>query len=211
MASDCAASSRARSSAARPILVLTGRPQDGWLATWSLADLAVPHPLDPIALACAVAELRSWRHAPARPDRRGRTGRPAGHTWPDLLTLLLAGSDLTTDQAAWAMDQIMSGEATPVQVAGFLVALRAKGETVEELRGLADVMLAHANRIEVPGPSLDIVGTGGDRSHTVNISTMAAVVVAAAGRPGRQARQPRRVLGLRARPTSSRPSASASP
>ena len=75
----------------------------------------------------------------------------------------------------------MGGEASPVQVAGFLVALRAKGESVEELRGLADVMLAHANRIEVPGPSLDIVGTGADRAHTVNISTMAALVIAASG------------------------------
>ena len=106
---------------------------------------------------------------------------PAGHTWPDLLTLLIAGEHLSTDQAAWAMNEIMGGEASPVQVAGFLVALRSKGETVEELRGLADVMLAHANQIEVPGPSLDIVGTGADRSNTVNISTMASVVIAASG------------------------------
>jgi anthranilate phosphoribosyltransferase len=66
-------------------------------------------------------------------------------------------------------------------VAGFLVALRAKGETVEEMRGLADTMLAHASRIEVAGTTLDIVGTGGDRAHTVNISTMAALVAAASG------------------------------
>jgi len=79
------------------------------------------------------------------------------------------------------MDQIMSGAASPVQVAGFLIALRAKGESVEEMRGLADQMLAHATRIEVAGPSLDIVGTGGDRAHTVNISTMSAMVCAAAG------------------------------
>ncbi len=75
----------------------------------------------------------------------------------------------------------MRGEASPVQLAGFLVALRAKGETVEELRGLADMMLEHAHRIEVPGPSTDIVGTGGDRMHSVNISTMASVVVASTG------------------------------
>ncbi|HEV7148871.1 MAG TPA: anthranilate phosphoribosyltransferase [Pedococcus sp.] len=106
---------------------------------------------------------------------------PSSPSWPNLLTALLRREDLTTDQAAWAMQEVMSGEATPVQLAGFLVALRAKGESVDELRGLADVMLAHANRIDVPEPSLDIVGTGGDRAHTVNISTMAAVVIAACG------------------------------
>jgi anthranilate phosphoribosyltransferase len=106
---------------------------------------------------------------------------PAGTTWPDLLAALLRREDLSTDQAGWAMDQVMSGEASPVQLAGFLVALRAKGETVDELRGLADVMLEHSNRIEVPGPTIDIVGTGGDRMHSVNISTMAAMVIAATG------------------------------
>ena len=102
-------------------------------------------------------------------------------TWPDLLAALLRGEHLSTDAAGWAMDQVMRGEASPVQLAGFLVALRAKGETVEELRGLADVMLSHAHRIEVAGPSIDIVGTGGDRMHSVNISTMASVVVASTG------------------------------
>jgi anthranilate phosphoribosyltransferase len=109
------------------------------------------------------------------------TPTPAGTTWPDLLAALLRREDLSTDQAGWAMDQVMSGEASPVQLAGFLVALRAKGETVDELRGLADVMLEHSNRIEVPGPTIDIVGTGGDRMHSVNISTMAAMVIAATG------------------------------
>jgi anthranilate phosphoribosyltransferase len=103
------------------------------------------------------------------------------HTWPDVLTTLLAGTDLGAERAEWAMNEIMSGEASPAQIAGFLMALRAKGETVEEMRGIADQMLAHANRITVPGPSLDVVGTGGDRAHTVNISTMAAMVCAAAG------------------------------
>ena len=79
------------------------------------------------------------------------------------------------------MGQIMTGEATPSQVAGFLIGLRSKGESIEEMRGLAEQMLAHARRIEVPGPSLDIVGTGGDRAHTVNISTMSSMVAAAAG------------------------------
>jgi anthranilate phosphoribosyltransferase len=111
------------------------------------------------------------------------TDLPAGAatTWPALFSSLLAGQDLTAEASGWAMDQIMGAEASPAQVAGFLVALRAKGETVEEMRGLADTMLEHASRIEVAGPSLDIVGTGGDRAHTVNISTMASIVAAATG------------------------------
>lgn len=79
------------------------------------------------------------------------------------------------------MDTIMSGEATPAQIAGFLVALSAKGETVEELSGLVDAMLAHAKPISISGEKLDIVGTGGDQLNTVNISTMAALVAAGAG------------------------------
>ncbi len=106
---------------------------------------------------------------------------PAGHTWPDLLAALLRREDLKPDQARWAMGEVMRGEASPVQLAGFLVGLRAKGESVEELRGIADVMLEHAHRIEVGGPTIDVVGTGGDRLHSVNISTMTAVVVAATG------------------------------
>lgn len=104
-------------------------------------------------------------------------------TWPEVLTRLLSGDDLDVSDASWAMDQVMSGEASPAQLAAFLTALRAKGETVEEMRGLADMMLKHAHRFEVSGPALDIVGTGGDRAHTVNISTMSAVVAAAAGVP----------------------------
>ncbi|KRE40185.1 anthranilate phosphoribosyltransferase [Knoellia sp. Soil729] len=102
-------------------------------------------------------------------------------TWPDLLTLLLAHEDLSLEQSRWAMTRIMGGEATPAQVAGFLVALRSKVESVAEVRGLADVMLEHAHRIEVPGESIDIVGTGGDRFGTVNISTMSSVVIASTG------------------------------
>ncbi len=79
------------------------------------------------------------------------------------------------------MGQIMAGDATPAQIAAFAVALRAKGETAAEMSGLAQGMLTAAHRIEVPGPAVDIVGTGGDRSHSVNISTMAAVVVAGTG------------------------------
>jgi anthranilate phosphoribosyltransferase len=105
----------------------------------------------------------------------------AGNTWPRLISALINGTDLTADNTAWAMHTIMSGEATPAQIAGFLVALRSKGETVEELSGLAEAMLAHANAVSISGEKLDIVGTGGDQLNTVNISTMAALVAAGAG------------------------------
>jgi anthranilate phosphoribosyltransferase len=105
----------------------------------------------------------------------------AARTWPDVLSALLAGEDLSAGSTAWAMDQIMRGEATDAQIAGFAVALRAKGETVDEVSGLVRAMYRHANVIEVPGPSVDIVGTGGDRARTVNISTMSSIVVAGTG------------------------------
>ncbi|MFI6477837.1 anthranilate phosphoribosyltransferase [Nonomuraea sp. NPDC050663] len=102
-------------------------------------------------------------------------------TWPALLSALLAGEHLTADETAWAMREIMSGTATPAQIAGFAIALRAKGETVAEVTGLARTMLDLATPLSVPGPVVDVVGTGGDRAHTVNVSTMAAIVAAAAG------------------------------
>ncbi|MEU3350421.1 anthranilate phosphoribosyltransferase [Streptomyces sp. NPDC037389] len=107
--------------------------------------------------------------------------RSVAHTWPGLLDTLLRGVDLGADDTAWAMDRIMRGEATDAQIAGFAVALRAKGETVAEISGLVRAMYRHANLIEVPGPSVDIVGTGGDGAKTVNISTMSSIVVAGAG------------------------------
>ncbi|MFH8406108.1 anthranilate phosphoribosyltransferase [Streptomyces sp. NPDC018019] len=111
----------------------------------------------------------------------GGGGSVAAHTWPAVLDALLQGRDLSADDTAWAMDRIMRGEATDAQIAGFAVALRAKGETVAEISGLVRTMYAHANLIEVPGPSVDIVGTGGDGAKTVNISTMSSIVVAGTG------------------------------
>ncbi|MGV9555386.1 anthranilate phosphoribosyltransferase [Streptomyces sp. NPDC003522] len=105
----------------------------------------------------------------------------ADRSWPEVLNALLSGHDQSADATAWAMDRIMRGEATDAQIAGFVVALRAKGETVEEINGLVRAMYAHANVIEVPGPSVDIVGTGGDGAKTVNISTMSSIVVAGTG------------------------------
>lgn len=105
----------------------------------------------------------------------------AARSWPGVLNSLLRGRDLDAGDTAWAMDRIMSGEATDAQIAGFAVALRAKGETVDEVTGLVDAMYEHAKTIEVPGATVDVVGTGGDLAKTVNISTMAAIVVAGAG------------------------------
>ncbi|MBB1260277.1 anthranilate phosphoribosyltransferase [Streptomyces alkaliterrae] len=105
----------------------------------------------------------------------------ADRSWPEILSTLLAGENLSAEATGWAMDRIMRGEATDAQIAGFAMALRAKGETVEEVTGLVRAMYAHANTIEVPGPTVDIVGTGGDRAKTVNISTMSAIVVAGTG------------------------------
>ncbi|MCX6401141.1 MAG: anthranilate phosphoribosyltransferase [Propionibacteriales bacterium] len=102
-------------------------------------------------------------------------------TWPDVLGSLVAGENLTPAQATWAMGEILDGAATPAQIAGFVVALRAKGETTEELTGLVDAMYGVMTPISVPGRLLDVVGTGGDRSFSVNISTMSAIVAAGAG------------------------------
>ncbi|MGY1707551.1 anthranilate phosphoribosyltransferase [Geodermatophilus sp. SYSU D00697] len=104
-------------------------------------------------------------------------------TWPALLTRLLAREDLSSDEAAWAMREVMAGEATPAQIAAFAVALRAKGESPEEVAGLSATMLERATPVDLPLACVDIVGTGGDGAHTVNISSMAAVVAAAAGAP----------------------------
>ncbi|TFV58506.1 anthranilate phosphoribosyltransferase [Geodermatophilus sp. DF01-2] len=106
-----------------------------------------------------------------------------GPTWPALLTRLLAREDLSAADTAWAMREVMAGEATPAQVAAFAVALRAKGESAAEVAGLTETMLERATPVELPLACVDIVGTGGDGAHTVNISTMAAVVTAAAGVP----------------------------
>jgi anthranilate phosphoribosyltransferase len=105
----------------------------------------------------------------------------ARQAWPTLFSTLISGRDLTTAQARWAMGEIMAGEATHAQIAGFLLGLRAKGESVEELSGLVAAMLERARRISVKGPALDIVGTGGDGLNTVNISTMASLVAVGAG------------------------------
>jgi anthranilate phosphoribosyltransferase len=108
---------------------------------------------------------------------------PDAFTWPHVLTSLLHGKNMSVSAAAWAMDQTMTGEVTDAQLAAFLVALRAKGETVDEVVGFRDAILEHALPVHVNPVALDIVGTGGDRFGTVNISTMAAIVAAGVGVP----------------------------
>ncbi|MFN2595385.1 MAG: anthranilate phosphoribosyltransferase [Actinomycetota bacterium] len=102
-------------------------------------------------------------------------------SWPHVLSTLLAGESLSQDQAAAAMFEIMDGAATPVQMAGFVVALRAKGVSSAELAGLVRTMREFAAEVSVGGPVLDTCGTGGDRAGTFNVSTAAAIVCAGAG------------------------------
>src|SRR5690606_40835475 len=102
-------------------------------------------------------------------------------TWPDVLTSQLDRQDLSVWESTWAMRQVMQGRVTEAQLAGFLVALRAKGETVDEIVGFRDAILEAAVPLPVSSDVLDIVGTGGDRVGTVNVSTTAAIIIGANG------------------------------
>lgn len=106
-----------------------------------------------------------------------------GMEWSVVLDILTAGRDLTRGEARDAMTEIMEGRADPAQVAAFVVALRMKGESIEEMIGLVEALRSAAVAVPLEDPSrlVDIVGTGGDRSHTFNISTTAALVAAGAG------------------------------
>jgi anthranilate phosphoribosyltransferase len=108
---------------------------------------------------------------------------PGFEGWAGVLAALSAGRELAPEQARAAMAEILEGAASPAQIAGFIVALRMKGETVGELSGLLDAMLDAAERVELPSDAdvVDVVGTGGDRAHTINVSTLAALVIAGAG------------------------------
>ncbi|MGK0312394.1 MAG: anthranilate phosphoribosyltransferase [Ilumatobacter sp.] len=107
--------------------------------------------------------------------------------WPALLNELIAGNHLTAVQSSAVMSTILTGDATPAQIAGFAVALRAKGETAEELAGMLGAVMDAAAIVPLTDTEradcVDVVGTGGDGSHSINVSTMAAIVAAAAGAP----------------------------
>jgi anthranilate phosphoribosyltransferase len=104
-------------------------------------------------------------------------------SWPEILGKLIAKADLDREAAKWAMNQIMSGESSEAEIGAFMMALRSKGETVSELAGLVDVMLAHAVLLDTGSDGVDIVGTGGDLVGTVNISSMASILASASGVP----------------------------
>jgi anthranilate phosphoribosyltransferase len=104
--------------------------------------------------------------------------------WPGVLDRLVRGASLSEPEASCVMGQVLSGEATPAQVAGLMIGLRSKGETVEEVTGFVRAMLAHAEPLPIrgdPGDVVDVVGTGGDRLRSINVSTIAALIVAGAG------------------------------
>lgn len=103
--------------------------------------------------------------------------------WPDLLVALMEHRDVDSATASWAMDQIMSGVVPDVTMAAFLVAHHSKGETVEEISGLVEAMMSHAVPLDGLTDAVDIVGTGGDRAKTVNVSSTASFIIAAAGQP----------------------------
>ena len=108
---------------------------------------------------------------------------PSQTNWISILEDLAARRNLTRQQSSWALSEIMSGQAPEAEVSNFLVALRTKGETVDELAGLVDTMLQNCLQLETGNDAVDIVGTGGDMIGTVNISTMASILTAAAGVP----------------------------
>src|SRR3954469_22891498 len=100
-----------------------------------------------------------------------------------LIAKAASGQSLTREEAASAFDRMMSGEATPSQMGGLLMALRVRGETVEEITGAVTAMRAKMLRVEAPPGTIDVVGTGGDGSGSVNVSTCASFIVAGCGVP----------------------------
>ncbi|HEY5110194.1 MAG TPA: anthranilate phosphoribosyltransferase [Acidimicrobiales bacterium] len=126
-------------------------------------------------MAAAPADGGSASPAPGSFDALG--------SWPGVLTRLLSGASLSAGEAEVVLGQVLSGEATPAQIAGLAVALRSKGESVAEMTGFVRAMVAHAVPLPLPA-GIDVVdtcGTGGDRLKSINVSTIASLVVAASG------------------------------
>ncbi|HLH50923.1 MAG TPA: anthranilate phosphoribosyltransferase, partial [Roseiarcus sp.] len=100
-----------------------------------------------------------------------------------LIAKVATGAALTRAEAVSAFDAMLSGEVTPAQMGGFLMALRTRGESVEEITGAVEAMRAKMLRVDAPADAIDVVGTGGDNSGSYNVSTLAALIVAACGAP----------------------------
>src|SRR6185437_5368756 len=126
---------------------------------------------------------RCGARARAAPGCRPRTRRCRMSALKPFLDRVADGTPLTESEAKAAFDVLMSGAATDIEIAGFLVALRVRGETVDEIVGAARSMRARAVMVEAPEGAIDTVGTGGDGRGTYNISTAAALVTAACGVP----------------------------
>ena len=113
-----------------------------------------------------------------------------------LIAKVAAGAQLTRAEAAAAFDAMLSGDVTPAQMGGFLMALRVRGEAVEEITGAVTAMRAKMLRVEAPANAIDIVGTGGDGSGSYNVSTLASLIAAGLRRARRQTRQSRALLEI---------------
>src|SRR5579875_2145715 len=127
--------------------------------------------------------MRAVAAAPRRAARRRFRGALMADEFKALLAKVATGASLTRDESASAFDRMMSGEATPSQMGALLMALRVRGETVDEITGAVTTMRAKMLRVKAPADAVDVVGTGGDASGSFNISTCAAFIVAGAGVP----------------------------
>ncbi len=166
------------------------RPQDdagSWRAVSSGKHRLRKWPSDPEEFSGSGVGLQRAARPAARPRCSNARSVVAGKAMSDdfkaLIAKVASGASLSREEAAAAFDRMMSGEATPSQMGGLLMALRVRGETVDEITGAVTTMRAKMLKVDAPDNAVDVVGTGGDASGSFNISTCAAFIVAGAGVP----------------------------